>query len=183
MRNSTLPHSSAVLDHRLQEAIDRIGQDEDVSASLYEVLVDAIALTGADLGTIQHYDVGEDCLKIVSSLGFPDDVLADFLIVRRDTNSSCAASFRQRMRVVVHDVTKSYLFVGTRELSLLQQAGVAAVHSSPLITGSGRLWGIITMHFRKQLREGEYEPAELDRLGLRLGNRLADREIYFSTKR
>jgi GAF domain-containing protein len=182
MRNSNL-RCSADLDHRLQEAIDRIGQDDDVSASLYEVLVGAIALTGADLGTIQHYDVGEDCLKIIASHGFPDDVLAFFLIVRRDTNSSCAASFKQRMRVVVHDVTKSYLFVGTRELSLLQQAGIDAVHSSPLITGSGRLWGIITMHFREQLREGDYEPAALDRLALRLASRLDDREIHFSTKR
>jgi len=178
MRNSTLP-CSAVLDHRLQEAIDRIGQADDVSASLHEVLVGAIALTGADLGTIQQYDTGEDCLKIVTSHGFPDDVLANFLIVRRDTNSSCAASFKQRMRVVVPNVTNSYLFIGTRELSLLQQAGVAAVHSSPLITGSGRLCGVITMHFREQLREGEYEPAALDRLALRLADRFDDPGVRF----
>jgi GAF domain-containing protein len=181
MRNSTVP-CSAVLDHRLQEAIDRIGQADDVSASLHEVLVGAIALTDADLGTIRQYDVGEDCLKIVTSHGFPDDVLANFLIVRRDTNSSCAVAFKQRMRVVVHDVTKSYLFIGTRELSLLQQGGVAAVHSSPLITGSGRLWGVITMHFREQLQEVDYEPAALDRLAQPLADRLDDPEIHFSTK-
>jgi hypothetical protein len=51
MPNSTLRRSA--LGHRLQEAIDRIGQADDVSASLHRVLVGAIALTGADLGTIR----------------------------------------------------------------------------------------------------------------------------------
>ncbi len=161
MRNSSLPCSSA---------------------SLHEVLVGAIALTGSNLGTIQQYDVGEDCLKIVTSHGFPDDILANFLIVRRDTNSSCAASFKQRMHVVVPDITNSYLFIGTRELSLLRHAGIAAVHSSPLIAGSGRLRGVITVHFREQLREGDYEPAALDRLALRLADRLDDPGVHFSTK-
>lgn len=179
MRNSTIFSS---LHYRLQEAIDRIGQADDLTALLHEVLVSAIALTGAGLGTIQQYDLCEDCLKIVTSHGFPDDVLANFLIVRRDTNSSCAASFKQRMRVVVLDVSNSYLFVGTKELSLLQQAGVAAVHSSPLITRSGRLWGVITMHFRGKLRENEYEPAALDGLALRLAGRFDEPGVQLSSK-
>jgi hypothetical protein len=77
------------------------------------------------------------------------------------------------MRVVVPDVTNSYLFVGTRELSLLQRARVAAVHSSPLV---------ITVHFREQLREDEYEPAALDRLALRLADRLDNPGVHVSTK-
>jgi GAF domain-containing protein len=152
-----------------------------MSASLQEVLVGAIELTGADRGTIQQYNVSADHLEIVASHGFPDDVLTYFRIVRRDTNSSCAASLRQRMRIVVSDVTNNYLFIGTRELSLLQQAGVAAAHSSPLITRIGRLWGVITVHFGERLRKGEYEPAALDRLALRLAARFDDPGVRFST--
>ena len=64
---------------------------------------------GADMGTLQRFDDDEDCLRIVASRGFPDHVLKYFEIVRRDSHTSCGAALKRRMRVVVDDVSTSYL--------------------------------------------------------------------------
>jgi hypothetical protein len=65
--------------------------------------------------------------------GIPVHALKHFEIVRRDSNSPCAAALKRRMRVIVDDVSTSYLMVGTPELDLMREVGVAAVYSTPLI--------------------------------------------------
>jgi hypothetical protein len=117
------------------EAIERATQ-------LHHIVDTVIAITGADMGTLQIYDQKNDWLRIIASRGFSSEALKWFEIVRRDTNTSCAAAFSRRMRVFVDDVATSYLFVGTRELEMLQSLGIAAVQSTPLISSRGRLWGV-----------------------------------------
>jgi hypothetical protein len=48
-----------------------------------------------------------------------DQVLKYFETVLRDSNTTCAAALKRLMRVVVDDITTSYLFVGTPELKIL----------------------------------------------------------------
>ncbi|QOG23441.1 GAF domain-containing protein [Bradyrhizobium sp. SEMIA] len=142
---------------------------------MQEVLISAIGAAQADLGTVQRYDSAEDCLRIVASCGFPDEALNVFRIVRRDTNSTCAATLRKRMRTVVGNIAASYLFVGTSELVALQEVGVAAAHSAPIIVDKGRLWGVLTVHFRQPWEDAEYDPAPMERVAVRFAERLKDR--------
>jgi GAF domain-containing protein len=167
-----LVRSKAALDQPVRHALEELEKSKSVGERLHGVLDVAIAATQADHGTIQQYDTLHDCLTILASRGFTDDVIGHFQKVRRDTNSSCAAALTQRMRIVIDDITRSYLFSGTPELKLLQQAGTAAVHSTPVIASSGRLWGVITMHFRATLRPDEYDPRPLDGLAVCLADRL-----------
>jgi hypothetical protein len=59
------------------------------------------------------------------------------------------------MRVIVDDVSTSYLFVGTPELGLLRGLGIAAVHS-----------------IRSSAIPASYDPAPLDRLAVQLADQL-----------
>ncbi|WP_439363451.1 MEDS domain-containing protein [Bradyrhizobium sp. DASA03005] len=137
--------------------------------------MNAVRAAQADFGTVQRYDSAEDCLRIVASCGFPDQALNLFQTVRRDTHSTCAAAFTQRMRVVAGNIASSYLFVGTSELAALQQAGVAAAHSTPIIVDDGRLWGVLTVHFREPREDAEYDPTPMERVAVRFAERLKDR--------
>jgi len=141
---------------------------------LEKVLAAAIRAAQADFGTVQQYDSAEDCLRIVASYGLPDQALTLFRTVRRDTNSTCAAALTQRMRVVVGNIATSYLFVGTRELTALQEAGVAAAHSTPIIVDNGQLWGVLTVHFRQPFADARYDPTPMERVGARFAECLAD---------
>lgn len=153
----------------------RLRTSKDVDADLLRVLDFAISMTGADMGTLQRFDEESDCLTITCSRGFSSEALNFFAVVRRDTNTTCAAALTRRMRVFVEDVSTSYLFVGTPELDMLRACGIVAVQSTPLISSDGRLWGVFTTHFRKPQIESEFDPAPLDRLAVQVADSLVTR--------
>jgi hypothetical protein len=142
--------------------------------AMQKVLMNAIRAAQADFGTVQQYNSAEDCLTIVASCGFPDQALNLFQTVRRDTNSTCAATLQKRMRTVVGNIAASYLFVGTSELAALQEAGVAAAHSTPIIVDNGELWGVLTVHFRRPWEGIDYDPTPMERVAVRFAECLKD---------
>jgi GAF domain-containing protein len=143
---------------------------QDLNALLHKVLDVAIEVADADKGTLHRLDDESGCLKIVASRGFSGSVLKYFETVDRNTNTTCAAALQRRMRVVVDDVTTSYLFVGTGELGIMRAADVAAAHSTPIISSSGHFWGVFTVHFRYPQPPDRYDPTPLDRLAVLLAD-------------
>jgi GAF domain-containing protein len=137
---------------------------------LNEVLATAIQLAGADKGTIQRLDENGN-VSIVASRGFPTEFLSHFLAVRREINTTCGAALARRMRVFVDNVETSYLFVRTCERNLMREGGIAAAHSTPIIDKSGRLRGVITVHFNKPQEPDTYDPAPVDNLAVGLADR------------
>ncbi|GAA0021879.1 GAF domain-containing protein [Bradyrhizobium sp. B024] len=161
---------------QIDAVLQRLRNSKDVGADLLQVLDIAIGITGADMGTLQRFDERADCLTIVASRGFSTEALICFGVVRRDTNTTCAAALMRRMRVFVENVSTSYLFVGTRELDMLHAGGIAAVQSTPLISSNGHLWGVFTTHFREPQIESEFDHAPLDRLAVQVADSLELRE-------
>ena len=161
---------------QIDAVLKRLSNSKDVGADLLRVLDIAIGITGADMGTLQRFDERADCLTIVASRGFSTEALTFFGVVRRDTNTTCAAALTRRMRVFVEDISTSYLFVGTRELDMLRAGGISAVQSTPLISSNGRLWGVFTTHFREPQIESEFDHAPLDRLAVQVADGLEQRE-------
>jgi GAF domain-containing protein len=166
----------AATGHQIDAVLQRLRYSGDVSGDLLQVLDIAIGMTGADMGTLQRFDERTDCLTIIGSRGFSSEALTFFGVVRRDTNTTCAAALTRRMRVFVEDVSTSYLFVGTRELDMLRAGGIAAVQSTPLISSNGHLWGVFTTHFREPQIESEFDHASLDRLAVQIADSLEQRE-------
>src|ERR1700733_499426 len=136
----------------------------------YEILDAAIEIAGADMGVMYRFDEEQDCLRIVASQGFPNHLLKYFAVVRRDTNTTCAAAFAGRIRVVVKDVSTSPLFRASSELYVMHELGIAAAHSTPIIGATGRLWGVFTMHFRAPQMHESYDPLALDLLAVELAD-------------
>jgi GAF domain-containing protein len=166
----------AATGQQIDVVLQRLRSSKDVGADLLQVLDIAIGITGADMGMLQRFDERADCLTIVASRGFSTEALTFFGVVRRDTNTTCAAALMRRMRVFVEDVATSYLFVGTRELDVLRAGGTAAVQSTPLISSNGHLWGVVTTHFREPQIESEFDHAPLDRLAVQVADGLEQRE-------
>jgi hypothetical protein len=127
------------------------------------------------MGTLQLLDRSTGSLKIVASRGFAEPFLTFFQIVRTDSNSACGAALTRRMRVIVHDVSTSYLFVGTAALEIMKTAGVAGVHATPVIDGRGRMWGVFSIYWRRRLTAEKYNPALLDRCAADLADHLQRR--------
>ncbi|WP_161495849.1 MEDS domain-containing protein [Bradyrhizobium japonicum] len=168
------PGSGARSDKTFRDGINPLARAGRGGEARQEALMNAIRAAHADFGTMQQYDSAEDCLRIVASSGFPDRALDLFRIVRRDTNSTCAATLKKRMRTVVGNIGASYLFVGTSELAALQEVGVAAAHSAPIIVDNGRPWGVLTVHFRQPWEDAEYDPTPMERVAVRFAECFKD---------
>lgn len=116
------------------------------AATLAYVLDLAIDIAEADFGNIQLFDHAECGLRIAASRGFDAEFL-DYFPVVRGSGSACALAMQQSCRVVVPDVRNDLCFdVGSREIVL--RAGVQSVQSTPLISPSGRLLGMLSTHRR-----------------------------------
>jgi GAF domain-containing protein len=168
--------SGALSDQRIRAVFQDLKVSADLEPSLQRVLDMAIALTRADMGTLQRFDDVNDCLHISASRGLPKDALSYFGTVRRDTNTTCAVALTRRMRVFVEDISTSYLFVSTPELDILRANGIAAAVSTPLISGSGRFWGVITTHFRAPQPDRDFDHSSLDQLAKQVAEWLEERE-------
>src|SRR5215470_4118134 len=69
--------------------------------------------------------------------------------------SDCGAAWSVSQRVMVPDVEASDFMVGTAELHAYRQSGIRAVQSTPLVSRSGQLLGMISTHWREPHRPTE----------------------------
>ncbi|HEX6790157.1 MAG TPA: PAS domain-containing protein [Candidatus Krumholzibacteria bacterium] len=128
-----------------------------------EILHAAIAFTNADFGSIQLIDENE-CLYFAVRFGFDHAFLNRFQTVRAGDPTTCAAAMRTKERVIVEDVTRSELFRGQPSLEALLECGIRAVQSTPLISSTGVLIGLISTHYRRPTRPDERSLRWLDLL-------------------
>jgi PAS domain S-box-containing protein len=129
---------------------------------LEAILDTAIALVGADKGNIQLLDSGSGTLRFVVHRGFGEPFLRFFTVVDAEEPAACATALRAKERVVVEDVTRSPVFAGQPSLQVLLDADVRAVQSTPLISSSGHVFGMISTHFRAPHRPSERDLRLLD---------------------
>jgi PAS domain S-box-containing protein len=124
-------------------------EGEDFDSLLREMLEAAITLTGADKGNIQLLDPSTGKLKIFAQQGLNLPFLKFFEYVDPGESAACGAAMERLERVVVEDVTLSPIFRGSEALDVLQREGVRAVQSTPLVSRTGQLLGMISTHFVK----------------------------------
>ena len=107
--------------------------------------------------------VASDSLRIVASRGFRPEDLEAFAVIRRG-ESTCGTALERGERVVVGDVTASPIFAGKPILGTILAAGIRALQSTPLISRSGRLVGMLSTHFRSPRSPAERDLRILDLL-------------------
>lgn len=134
--------------HRLQAISTRLVGESDLDAVLNEVLEAAIDIARADMGNIQLVDPSTGHLKIAVHRGFYPPFLTFFETVQGET-TACGTAMERGRRIVVEDVESSSIFDAKCRQAMLD-AGARAVQSTPLITRSGKLLGMLSTHFRQR---------------------------------
>ena len=140
---------------RLHEINTRLMDAVELPRAMEEILVEIIALQGADFGNVQLYDAETSSLRIVAQRGFSDNFLARFRIVDANDDTACGRALRERSRVVIEDVDKDPAFAPNRAIAA--QEGYRAVQSTPMLGRDGILKGMLSTHFRQP-----HVPAERD---------------------
>jgi len=147
---------------RLQEISTLLIQEGNLD-TLYERVLDAaISLMSADMGGMQKYDPERDQLRLFASRGFRPESVASWEQVNRNSATSCGMALSVACRVTVPDIEYSDFMAGSADLDVSRRAGIRAMHSTPLVSRSGRLLGMISTHWRKPHYPAEHELRALD---------------------
>jgi signal transduction histidine kinase/DNA-binding response OmpR family regulator len=150
---------------RLNEVGKRcIGAGNDFDRCLAEILDAAIAITGADKGHIRLLDAKSGKLEIAAQSGFERPFLNFFAEIGKEDGAWCGAAMQSVERVIVEDVARSEMFVGQAVLGVLLDAGVRAIQSTPLVSSTGNVFGMISTHFSLPHRPSEHELRAMDLL-------------------
>jgi PAS domain S-box-containing protein len=139
--------------HQIAQGYVRAGHS--VSECLEDMLNAAIKITKADKGNVQLLDESSGSLSLTVQRGFEQPFLDYFAIVHRGDPSVCGASMQTTSQIVVEDVAQSDIFAGQESLRVLLDAGVRAVQSTPLVSSTGNVLGMVSTHFTAPHRPSE----------------------------
>lgn len=162
---------------RLQEISTLLIQEGSLDALYERVLDAAIGLMSADVGSMQTYDPDQDQLRLLASRGFPPESAALWERVNRNSATSCGMALSASRRVIVPDIECSDFMAGSADLNASRRAGIRAMHSTPLVSRSGRLLGMISTHWRKPHHPAEHEIRAFDVLARQAADLIERAEV------
>ena len=111
---------------------------------LQSALSEALAMTGQKLGNVQLIDWKMGDLTIAAQQGFAQEFLDCFHRVTIRDGCACGRALFNRESIVLDDATIDPRFLPFRNIA--ERAGVRAVQSTPLLTNSGALVGVLSTH-------------------------------------
>lgn len=147
---------------RLQQLSTLLIQESELDSLYNRILDAAVELMASDMASMQEFQPERNELRLLAWKGFHPQSAAFWECVRIDSGSSCAAALSEGRRVVVPDVETSEFIVGTPDADEYRRSGIRAVQSTPLVSRSGRLLGMISTHWRKVHQPSERALRALD---------------------
>lgn len=157
--------AAAASELRLSDEIDAARELQAISTALvsergaealYEKIVDAaVAIMRSDFASMQmlHPERGEKGeLQLLAFRGFDPQSVRFWEWVSADSGCTCGQALRTGRRAVAADIETCDFMAGTADRTAYLEAGMRAVQSTPLVSRSGRLLGMISTHWRKPYR-------------------------------
>lgn len=131
--------------HRLQELSTRLLEPRPLVHQFQVVLDVVVALHHAEHGLLAFVDEDDGQLKIKASVGHNAQALDQLQRLMDAGRGSCGLARVQRSRVVVNDFQTDPRCQDLRALAA--SLGLGAAHTTPLLSDSGELMGLISVHF------------------------------------
>ncbi|MGQ0748990.1 MAG: PAS domain S-box protein [Betaproteobacteria bacterium] len=161
LRESQSQLESELTDSRLLQGISAEMAHQGDIESLYDKILDAaVAIMRSDYASMQmlHPERGSGGeLRLLACRGFSPQAAKFWEWVRADSESTCGVALRTGKRVIAPDVERCDFMAGTQDQATYLQTGIHAVQTTPLLSRSGKLVGMISTHWREP-----HEPSERD---------------------
>jgi PAS domain S-box-containing protein len=159
-RRNLAPDADTTL--QLQQISTSLICEGNINALYDRVLDAAISLMSADMGSMQIFHPQRGELQLLVARGFHPESAAGWEWVRLDAASTCAMALSAGCRVIVPDIEACGAMAGTADLFAYRRSDVRAGQSTPLVSRSGQLLGMISTYWRKPHRPTERELQPLD---------------------
>ncbi|HEY6341599.1 MAG TPA: PAS domain S-box protein [Bryobacteraceae bacterium] len=135
------------------------------TAELYEILDSVKAILHADFASIQMFcpERGtHGVLRLLAHRGFSEEAAKRWEWVCLTTQTTCGEALRTRQRVVFPYIRRCDFIAGSEELQAYLSAGIKAVQTTPLVSRSGALVGMVSTHWREPRESAARELRALD---------------------
>jgi signal transduction histidine kinase len=149
---------------RLHALSTQLIQADDTKALFERVLDTAIAIMRSDFASIQMLDVTRGELLLLGFRGFSTEAAKFWDWVRPGSQCACGRALRTEERVVVADVERCDWIAGSEDLETYRQAGIRAVQTTPLLSRSGAVIGMISTQWRQPHDPSPHDLRMLDLL-------------------
>ncbi|WP_246275830.1 PAS domain S-box protein, partial [Brasilonema bromeliae] len=147
----------------LRDLSARLTTEADIQVLYDEIMATAIALMRADAGSMQFLDETTQELVLIATQGFSQAMTDDCQRLNASSNTSCGRALAAGERTFIDfDVPDTDDPDGS--LRLLINAGYFSGQSTPLISRSGNLIGMVSTHWRRHHRPSDRELRFLDLL-------------------
>ena len=132
---------------RLQLISAQLVHEDDVQ-TLYDKIVDAACgIMRSDFASLHIFHSAHASLRLLAFRGFTPEAATFWKWVRLDSQSCCANAVRTRRRCVVVDIDRYDSMRRSGDFETYRQTGIRALQSTPLISRSGGLLGMISTHW------------------------------------
>jgi len=149
----------------LQEISAQLIQEGDTTTLYPQIMDAAVSIMCSDYASMQilHPERGSNGeLHLLAFRGFNPQTAKFWEWVRPDSPSSCGAALRSGQRVIVPDIETCDFMAGTDDLTTCRESGIRAMQTTPLVSRSGRLLGMISTHWRNPHQPSERQLGVLD---------------------
>lgn len=158
----------------LRDLSARLTTEADTQVLYDEILAAAIALMRADAGSFQFFDNARQELLLLATQGF-SPTMGEHFRISTSFNTSCGIALATGERSFVDfDFPQSDDPDGSRRLHV--DAGYLSAQSTPLMSRSGKLIGMVSTHWRTHHRPTERELRFLDLLARQAADLIEQRQ-------
>lgn len=174
LRDNEARLAAELAETKLLQGISAALVQHDRVEDLYGKIMDAaVTLMRSDYASMQMLypergSRGE--LHLLAFRGFTPEAAKFWEWVRADSESTCGIALRTGRRVIMPDVEKCDFMPSSEDRAMYLKTGIRAVQSTPLLSRTGRLVGMLSTHWR-----APHHPSERD---LRLLDILAPQAAY-----
>ena len=144
---------------RLSARLIEDGNDQDLHEHILDV---ALAVMGAEFGSIQTFDPEKAELRLSAWRRFPAQARELWAVVSAEHQTSCGKALQTGQRVFVSDVHDADAPIEPESRRMYASLGIVAMQSTPLMARDGRLLGMLSTHWSEVHVPGERELRLLD---------------------
>lgn len=169
----------------LQKLGSELVTEDDEQAIYDKIIAAAVTLMDAQFASIQLYhsqNGNTPELELLAFRGFSKPSAKLWKTVNFDSPSSCGTALRRLQRVEIPDIEDEPDLAGTVHLDMYREAGIRAMQSTPLVSRSGNLVGMISTHWDRPHQAEDRQLRAFDLLARQATEILERRENAKSTR-
>ncbi|MBW3127766.1 CheR family methyltransferase [Hymenobacter profundi] len=149
---------------RLHELHAKLATETNLQAALEELVALACDFTHTDRGCVQLVSEDGQQLEMYAYQGYTETNPFIQHFLRTDSGAACDVVRRDRTRLLIEDVETFAPLLGTQDREITLAEGIRATQSTPLITRSNGVIGVLSNQFRQPHRPTEHQLQLLDLL-------------------